>query len=131
MRHKWRKKLRHLCRLLIVRQNMSTHTIEAFDPAIHRNHMPEVPSPSTIRFVLVVSSGKFRLEFLSQAQLEAAIDYFRSPSGSTRLSATGGDHWEFQPWQSRLPAGINNSHNRGRMLSALLSARDMAHEHLP
>jgi len=110
---------------------MSTLAIEAFDPAVHRDHMPEVSSPSPARHVLVVSSGKFRLEFLSQAQLEAAIAYFRSPSGSTRVSATGGDHWEFQPWQSRLPAGINNSHNRDRVLSALLSARELAREHLP
>ena len=117
--------------LIVVRQQMSTLAIEPFNPAAHRDHMPEVPSPSPARHVLVVSSGKFRLEFLSQAQLEAAIGYFRSPSGSTRVSAAGGDHWEFQPWQSRLPVGINNSHNRNRMLSALLSARELAREHLP
>ena len=110
---------------------MSTHAIEAFDPAVHRDHMPEIPSPSPARCVLVVSSGKFRLEFLSQAQLEAGITYFRSPSGSTRVSAIGGDHWEFQPWQSRLPAGINNAHNRERVLSALLSARELARQYLP
>lgn len=74
---------------------MSTVEIEAFDPSVHRDHMPEISCPSPARHVLVVSSGKFRLEFLSQAQLEAAIAYFRSPSGSTRVSAAGGDHWEF------------------------------------
>lgn len=109
---------------------MSNLAIEAFDPEVHRDHMPEVSSSSPARHVLVVASGKFRLEFLSQAQLEAAIAYFRSPSGSTRVPATGGDHWEFQPWQSRLPAGINNAHNRDRVLSALLSARELAREHL-
>jgi hypothetical protein len=101
-----------------VRQHMSTSVIEAFDPTVHRDHMPEVPSTSPARHVLVVSSGKFRLEFLSQAQLEVAIADFRSPSGSTRVSAYG-DHREFQPWQSRLPAGINNAHNRDQVLSAL------------
>ena len=110
---------------------MSTVAVEAFDPSVHRDHMPEVSSPSSPRQVLAVTSSKFRLEFLSQAQLEAAISYFRSPSGSTRLPATGGDHWEFQPWQSRLPAGINNAHNRSRVLTALLSARELACEHLP
>lgn len=110
---------------------MSTLAVEEFDPAIHRDHMPEVPSPSHARRVLVVSSGKFKLEFLSQAQLEVAIAYFCSPSGSTRMYVTGGDHWEFQPWQSRLPAGINNAHNRDRVLSALLSARELARDHLP
>ncbi|WOS42052.1 hypothetical protein [Xanthomonas rydalmerensis] len=110
---------------------MSRISVETFDPLVHRNHMPEISSPNCVRHVLVVSSGKFRLEFLSRAQLEAAISYFLSSSGSTRLAAQGGDHWEFQPWQSRLPAGINNRHNRDQVLSALLSARELASEHLP
>lgn len=109
---------------------MSTLAIETFDPTIHRDHMPEIPSPSPARHVLVVSSGRFRLEFLSEPQLEAAIAYFQSPSGSTRCSIAGGDHWEFQPWQSRLPAGINNRHNRKRMLAALLSSRGLARRYL-
>ena len=110
---------------------MSGHAIVTFDPQIHRNHMPEVASPGSPQHVLVVSSGKFRLEFLSQSQLQAAITYFRSPSGSTRVDASGGDHWEFQPWQSRLPAGINNSHNRSRVLAALEAAKELSSAHLP
>ena len=109
---------------------MSCSVIVPFNPEIHRNHMPEVECPASVRNVLVVSSGKFQLEFLSQAQLQAAISYFRSPLGSTRRCAAGGDHWEFQPWQSRLPAGINNSHNRGSMLAALEAAMVLASEHL-
>lgn len=105
--------------------------ILAFDPALHRDHMPEVAAPINPRCVLLVGAGRFRLCFLSQAQLEAAIAYFQSPSGSTRMQAGGGDHWEFQPWQSRLPAGINNARNRPRMLSALQSARGLARERLP
>ena len=110
---------------------MSRIAVEAFDPAAHRNHMPEVPAPDRPRNVLVVTIGRFRLEFLSTAQLQAAIAYFHSPSGSTRLAAAGGDHWEFQPWQSRLPAGINNSHNRPRVLAALQSAQAVAQAELP
>jgi len=110
---------------------MSTFAIEAFDPSVHRNHMPEVPAPVSARKVLVTKIGKFQLELLSKAQLEAAISYFRSPSGSTRLPASDGDHWEFQPWQSRLPAGINDAHNRARVLAALVAARVLANEHLP
>jgi hypothetical protein len=105
---------------------MSRIAIEAFDPALHRNHMPEVLAPDRPRNVLVVTVGRFRLEFLSTAQLRAAIDYFQSPSGSTRLAVSGGDHWEFQPWQSRLPAGITNSHNRLAVLAALQSAEAAA-----
>ena len=110
---------------------MSKLAIEEFNPSIHRDHMPEIQSPVSPRLVLVVVSGKFKLEFLSQAQLDGAITYFRSPAGSTRLAANGGDHWEFQSWQSRLPAGINNSHNRTRILAALLSAVELARNQLP
>lgn len=105
--------------------------IEAFNPSVHRNHMPEVPAPEPAREVLVIEIARFRLEFLSKAQFEAAIAYFRAPSGSTRQSATGGDHWEFQPWPSRLPAGINNAHNRPKILAALLAAKDLANARLP
>lgn len=93
--------------------------------------MPGVAAPESVREVLVVMVAQFRLEFLSKAQLEAAIAYFRAPSGSTRQSATGGDHWEFQPWQSRLPAGINNAHKRPKVLAALVAARRLADAHLP
>ena len=110
---------------------MSSAAIEDFDPAIHRDHMPELPAPPGPRRVLVVTHRAFRLEFLSQAQLDAAIAYFRAPSGSTRIVFAGGDHWEFQPWQSRLPAGINNSHNRPAVLAALIAARELASVHLP
>ncbi len=110
---------------------MSSVAVQAFNPALHRNHMPEISSPDTPRKVLAVCVGRFRLEFVSCAQLEAAVAYFRSPSGSTRLSAGGGDHWEFQPWQSRLPAGINNAHNRPKVLAALEAARAVAMAELP
>jgi hypothetical protein len=110
---------------------MSTVKIESFDAAIHRNHMPEALSPPVPRKVLVVCVGKFRLEFLSLAQLDLAIAYFRNPSGSTRRDSSSGDHWEFQPWQSRLPAGIVNAHNRPRVLAALVAARAEASAHLP
>jgi hypothetical protein len=111
---------------------MSKSIIVPFNPKIHRNHMYEVDCPKPVRKVLIVSSGKFQLEFLSQAQLQAAINYFRSPLGSTRLPVPGNlDHWELQPWQSRLPAGINNLHNRSRVLAALESARGLANEQLP
>ena len=105
---------------------MNRIAIEAFDPAAHRNHLWEVPSPPEPRTVLIVRAGKFELQFLSQAQLDAAIAYFRDPSGSTRLDPGGGDHREFQPWQSRLPRGINNAHHRPRVLAALLRARAAA-----
>jgi hypothetical protein len=110
---------------------MSSVSVEDFDPAVHCNRMPEVALPATPRKVLVVTCGRFRLEFLSRAQLEAAIAYFRSPSGSTRMHVDGGDHWEYQPWQSRLPAGINNRHNRAKVLSALESASAIAQAELP
>ncbi|HVT33293.1 MAG TPA: hypothetical protein VHE32_11630 [Rhodanobacteraceae bacterium] len=109
---------------------MSSIVVEAFNPEVHRNHMPEVPAPAVPHKVLVVVVGRFRLEFLSSAQLEAAIAYFRSPSETTRMPAGGGDHWEFQRWQSRLPAGINNSHNRPKVLAALDSARAVAQAQL-
>ena len=110
---------------------MSSFAIESFDPSVHRNHMPEVTSPSIPRQILLVRVGKFQLEFLSRAQLETAIAYFLSPSISTRLPIEGGDHWEFQSWQSRLPAGINNARNRPKVLSALVAARELANVHLP
>lgn len=114
-----------------VRPRMSAVSIETFNPLVHRDHMPEIPSPKPVRKVLTVRVGRFQLEFLSRAQFDAAIAYFHSPSGSTRLAAGGGDHWEFQPWQSRLPAGINNGHNRPKVLAALIAARKVVNEHLP
>jgi hypothetical protein len=47
------------------------------------------------------------------------------------MHVDGGDHWEYQPWQSRLPAGINNRHNRAKVLSALESASAIAQAELP
>jgi hypothetical protein len=123
--------LRTAYKRLYVKRHMSNFAVVEFDPALHRNHMPEVPSPDDPVKVLIVKTGRFQLEFLSSAQLEAAILYFRNPSGSTRENPSGGDHWEFQSWQSRLPAGINNSHNRPKVLSALIAAREVANERLP
>lgn len=110
---------------------MKSSVIEIYDPSVHRNHMPDVPAPEPAREVLVITIAKFRLEFLSNAQLEAAIVYFRKPSKSTRQCSAGGDHWEFQPWQSRLPTGINNAHNRPKVLAALIAARRLAGARLP
>lgn len=102
---------------------------EEFNPDRHVNHMPEVDDRiGSFRRVLIVEVGRYRLEFLSLAQLEAAIAYFERPGGSTRLDPSGGDHWEFQPWQSRLPKGIINSHNRPRILKALRSAKEQSLE---
>lgn len=98
---------------------------EDFDAERHVNHMPEVDDGSeSFGRVLFVEVGRYRLAFLSPAQLDAAIAYFERPGGSTRMDPSGGDHWEFQPWQSRLPKGIVNAHNRPRILKALQSARE-------
>lgn len=90
----------------------------------HINHMPEVCSAIDAQGqVIVVEEGKYRLEFLSLKQLNVAIEYFsKKDGGSTRLNASGGEHWEFQPWQCRLPAGINNKRHRPKILHALESA---------
>ena len=114
------------CSPFNVRRQMSTAVVLAFDPGIHRNHMPEIDAPGQPTHVLVVSVGRFQLEFLSRLQLEAAIGHLESNTGSTRMHAVGGDHWEFQPWQSRFPAGINNAHNRPKILTALKAARQTA-----
>ena len=109
---------------------MARYTVEKIVPGEHRNHMPEVQGPETPTHVLVVDAGRYRLEFQSLAQLETAIAYFQSPARSTRLPSAGGDHWEFQPWHCRLPAGISNARNRSKVLAALLGAREIANEHL-
>ena len=114
-----------------VRRQMAKITLETYNSELHRNHMPEVLSPSLPRMVLVVLEKGFRLEFLSIDQLEAAICYFSAPLGTTRLPFINGDHWEFQPWQSRLPKGINNKHNRSRILAALISARALGSGQIP
>lgn len=103
---------------------MGRISIEPYDEAKHRNRMPEVcrdivPNGQ----VIVVEEGRFRLECLSIEQLRAAIGYFeKKDGGSTRADSSGGDHWEFQSWQSRLPAGINNQHNRNKILGLLMAA---------
>lgn len=51
---------------------MKSSVIEMYDPSAHRNHMPDIPAPEPAREVLVITIAKFRLEFLSNAQLEAA-----------------------------------------------------------
>ena len=97
---------------------------EPFDFKRHRNHMPEVGGElDSDGSVIIVECGRYRLEFLSVVQLETAIDYFRSKTHpSTRMNASGGSHWEFQPWHCRLPPGVGNSKNRPRVLKALKAA---------
>lgn len=104
---------------------MARTWIEPYMAEKHINHMPEVCNAIDPQGqVIVVEEGKFRLEFLSLKQLNVAIEYFsKKDGGSARLNASGGDHWEFQPWQCRLPAGINNKHHRSKILHALESAR--------
>lgn len=103
---------------------MGRISLEPYDPAKHANHMPEVCQTIVSNGqVIVVEQGRFRLEFLSLEQLIAAIAFFdKTDGGSTRLDASGGDHWEFQGWQSRLPASINNKRHRHKILSLLRSA---------
>lgn len=92
---------------------------------MHVNHMPEVDRlVDELGHVIVVEVDSLRLEFLSLAQLREAVSYFQAPSGSTRMNASGGDHWEFQPWQSRLPSGIINKHKRPRILRVLELANE-------
>ena len=99
---------------------------ESYDQARHTNHMPEVDEGDGAQGrVLVVEVGRYRLEFLSRRQLEVALEHFVSPSGTTRHDASGGDHWEFQPWQSRLPKGIVNRHHRPKVLAALRRGLEM------
>ena len=103
---------------------MARIRIEPHDPERHSNHMPEVDAcevPGT--GVLVVEVGRHRLEFWSGLQLEAAIAWFENPVGSTRRDPAGGDHWEYQPWQARLPKGMVAKRNRGALMAALHEAR--------
>ena len=79
--------------------------------------------------VIVVEVGRARLVFLSLAQLAAAIDYFEAPGGTSRQDASGGSHWEFQPWHSRLPAGLVSRSQRPRVLKALRRAQEFVAEH--
>jgi hypothetical protein len=104
--------------------------VESYDVIKHKNHMPEVCQKIDPQGqVIIIEAGQFRLEFLSLKQVEAAIAYFeKKDGGSTRLSAGGGDHWEFQSWQSRLPAGINNKHHRPKILSSLRFALEQYDE---
>lgn len=103
---------------------MARTWVETYMAGKHINHMPEVCNEIDVHGqVIVVEEGKYRLEFLSLKQLDVAIEYFaKKDGGPTRLNTSGGDHWEFQPWHCRLPAGINNKHHRPRILHALESA---------
>lgn len=103
---------------------MARTWIEPYSTEKHINHMSEVCSAIDPHGqVIVVEEGMYRLEFLSLEQLKVAIDFFsKKDGGSTRLNASGGDHWEFQSWQCKLPAGINNKQYRPRILHALESA---------
>ena len=103
---------------------MTRVRIEQFDAEVHRNHMPEVGQTIDPRGqVIVVEHGRYRLEFLSLEQLAVATRFFGDKTGgSTRLGPINGSHWEFQPWSSRLPAGINNKHNRQGIQEALAQA---------
>jgi hypothetical protein len=100
-------------------------TVEAFDRSRHENHMHEYPVHEP-RHVVALSVGRYRLEFLSVEQIDAAAAYFKKPDGSTRLDARKGSHWEFQPWHCRLPVGITNKRHRSKLLEGLQSARIMA-----
>ena len=101
-------------------------SIESYDKDAHRNHMPEFGDQIDPNGqVIIIEISKYKLEFLSLNQLQAAISYFGSKTHpSSRLNASGGDHWEFQSWVSRLPKGIINNHNRERVLKTLKLAQN-------
>ncbi|MEM1449525.1 MAG: hypothetical protein AAF957_09955 [Planctomycetota bacterium] len=74
--------------------------------------------------VLRVDIDRMTLEFWCLEEVDVALAYFRDPGGSTAADPAGGDHWEAQPWQSRLPAGHNAARRRARVLEALQAARE-------
>ncbi|MEM9378772.1 MAG: hypothetical protein AAGB93_02405 [Planctomycetota bacterium] len=73
--------------------------------------------------LLRVEVERLALEFWCLEEVDVALAYFRDPGGSTASDPAGGDHWEFQAWPSRLPAGHNAARRRARVLEALESAR--------
>lgn len=73
--------------------------------------------------VLRVEVDRLAMEFWCLEEVDVALAYFRDPSGSTASDPAGGDHWEFQSWSSRLPAGHNAARRRPRVLAALEAAR--------
>ncbi len=98
---------------------------EPYEPARHRDHMPEIAGESgdSPQYAYFVEVGGFTFEFVGLNQLEAALDFLRSPStGTTRISAGGGDHWEFQPWQGRLPRNVRSRSRRPAAIRALEKA---------
>ena len=103
---------------------MGTVWDERFDRGRHKDHMPEMGARLDPRgSVIVVEVGRFRFEFLSIAQLEEALRYFRANTHpSTRMDVGGGDHWEFQPWYCRLPSIVRRPSNRARIVKALEQA---------
>lgn len=103
---------------------MSKACSQPYDESRHRNHLPECGEIADSNGqVIVIEQGRFRLELLSLTQLYAAMAFFENRhGGSTRMGPSGGDHGEFQPRQSRLPAGINDKHNRKKVLAILKSA---------
>lgn len=65
MRHKWRKKLRHLCRLLIVsRQNKMLNTKEIYNAARHNLSLVQWQRTGESEWIFVGDSDYFKSDLL-------------------------------------------------------------------
>jgi hypothetical protein len=106
---------------------------EEYDPGKHRNKMVTGYSESyeedyrpndnlKKRHVIFVEVARFTFIFFSLTELAVAITYFDKKVHPSQRIRMGGDSWEFQRWYERLPPGLNNSHNRPKVVKALHAA---------
>jgi hypothetical protein len=84
----------------------------------------EPMSTYTLSSTLVRVEG-FTFEFHSPEQVVACLQHFRRkilPTGRLPRDLGGGDHWEFQRWYERLPAGLRREAKRPKVVAALEEA---------
>jgi hypothetical protein len=109
-------------------RGMSRIWKEPYDPERHPDHMygveADVDRPGLApRHAYFVEVAGFTFQFLGLSQLRVALEHYRlPPKGSTRAFSIDGDHWEFQSWQTRLPAKLMRRSHRPRVVRALESA---------
>lgn len=109
---------------------------ENYDASKHVNQMdglpieidggaPELPRPDDLApcHVVFVEVARFTFTFFSLDELHECLGFYeRRVHPSSRRHIGGADHWELERWFERLPAGLNNDHNRPKVVAALRSA---------
>ena len=77
--------------------------------------------------MLKVTVAAFTFQFISVKQIKDCLSYYEQKiHPSSRLSTSGGDHWELERWFERLPMYLLEDAKRIKVVKALQKALSVA-----